>query len=97
MGLSFPRKILAIWTARRPRIAPSASTTCHLRWSKLFLGKNVFINSHTGSGEPIKRTPEVNRQKNHNPDEVSLAGQRNSLCEVPTSERQAKKLGAKKF
>ena len=40
-GFVFPAKMLAIWTARRPRTAPLASTTCHLRWSTLIFGKCV--------------------------------------------------------
>src|SRR5271154_1496646 len=33
----------ATCTANRPSTAPSASMTCHLRWSKFTLGKCVFI------------------------------------------------------
>ena len=42
-GLFLPRKISATCTASRPSTAPSASMTCHLRWSKFTFGKYVFI------------------------------------------------------
>ena len=43
MGLFLPRKMSATCTAKRPRTAPSASMTCHLRSSKFTFGKYVFI------------------------------------------------------
>src|SRR6266436_732550 len=62
MGLFFPRKISATCTARRPSTAPSASITCHLRWSKLTFGKYVFItNKFKKRGNTSKCQPQVNR------------------------------------
>src|SRR3954466_5322183 len=62
-GLFFPRKISATCTARRPRTAPLASITCHLRWSKFTLGKCVFIsNPEQRSGETTKQISQVNRE-----------------------------------
>src|SRR6266478_5963169 len=61
MGLFFPRKISATCAARRPSTAPSALITCHLRWSKLTFGKNVFITNKLKKGENNKSQAQVNR------------------------------------
>src|SRR5216684_4524947 len=61
MGLFFPRKISATCAARRPSTAPSALITCHLRWSKLTFGKNVFMTNKLKKGESSKVQPQVNR------------------------------------
>src|SRR5579859_98469 len=42
-GLFLPRKMSATCAANRPSTAPSASITCHFRWSRFTLGKCVFI------------------------------------------------------
>src|SRR5579859_5194345 len=56
-GLFLPRKIFATWAARRPRTAPSALMTCHLRWSKFTVGRCVFISN------PEQKREETSKQK----------------------------------
>src|SRR2546426_2274156 len=53
LGLFLPRRRSATCTARRPSTAPSASITCHLRWSKLTFGKYVFITNNSKRGETL--------------------------------------------
>src|SRR5215472_14769953 len=61
-GLFLPRKILATWAASRPKTAPSALMTCHLRWSKFTFGRYVFIkNPDQKRGEATKQMRQVNR------------------------------------
>ena len=43
LGWCFPRNIVAIRDAKRPRIWPSASARCHLTWKSSSLGKKVFV------------------------------------------------------
>src|ERR1019366_261061 len=65
MGLFLPRKTSATCAARRPRTAPLASTTCHLRWSKFTFGKCVFIsNLDQRRVENSKPRYQVNRHFN---------------------------------
>src|SRR5208283_5436099 len=59
-GLFLPRKISATCTANRPSTAPSASITCHFRWSKFTLGKCVFIQTEKERG--VYQTPERSQQ-----------------------------------
>src|SRR4051812_5549055 len=42
-GLFLPARIAAHLEARRPRVSPSASITCHLRSIACAVGKNVDI------------------------------------------------------
>src|ERR1039457_4407259 len=52
-------------TVRRPRTAPLASITCHLRWSKFTFGKCVFIsNPDQKRGQNSKPGAQVNRHFN---------------------------------
>src|SRR5882762_7943737 len=61
MGLFFPRKMSATCAATRPRTAPLASITCHLRWSRFTLGKCVFIsNPDQRKRENTKELTQVN-------------------------------------
>jgi hypothetical protein len=38
-------------------MAPLASTTCHLRWSKFFFGKYVFIKNPSQGAENLPNRP----------------------------------------
>jgi hypothetical protein len=46
-------------------MAPLASTTCHLRWSKFFFGKYVFIKNPSQGAEnlPNRRAKSTGKKK----------------------------------
>src|SRR6266849_645768 len=60
-GLLFPRSRLATCTASRPSTAPSASMTCHLRWSRFTFGRYVFIQTLILGAVKLAKNPPASR------------------------------------
>jgi hypothetical protein len=78
----------ATCTASRPSTTPSASITCHFRWSKFTLGKYVFILKPSKGAEKISnfRTKSTGHFGLIYPPETPFTG---GLCRIDFHEAAA--------